>query len=302
MRTVFISILHYNSNSDTINCLNSLLEAKTENIKLVTIVLDNGSKEKLKVREEDYKEIGLEVMVQEVNLGFTGGHNLIWERVRDRDFDYLLLLNNDSLVGEDCIQELANACEEQKVGAVVPKIYFTKGCEFHTTRYTKDEKGRVFWFAGGYIDWANVESVHIGVDEVDHGQYDKVEDINFATGACLLIKKSVLLEIGLFDNRYFLYYEDADLGQKIIKNQKRLLYIPKAVVWHNNAGSSGSGSMLHDYYLTRNKILFGMKYAPVRTKAHLINNGLKLMFQGKKKKKIGARDYFLNKFGKGSYK
>ena len=302
MMTVIISILHYNSNTDTINCLKTLMNSQLGSIHLRTIVLDNGSKERLIINEKDYEKIGLEVIVGKENLGFTGGHNLVWDKVCKEEFDYFLLLNNDSLVDKACIETLVKACEQDEVGGVVPKIYFTKGHEFHASRYKDSEKGKVFWFAGGYIDWANVESVHRGVDEVDHGQYDREENIGFATGACFLLKKSIIEKIGLFDNRYFLYYEDADLSQKIIKSGKKLLYIPHAVVWHNNAGSSGSGSSLHDYYLTRNKILFGMKYAPIKTRLHLIKNGFALMAKGRPWQKKGAQDFFTNKFGKGSYK
>ncbi len=300
--TVFISILHYNSNVDTVNCLKTLMKSVCSGIDLRTIVLDNGSKERLNIDKSDYRKIGLEVIVGKENLGFTGGHNYIWDRICNEEFEYLLLLNNDSLVDERCIEALVKACGDQEVGGVVPKIYFTKGHEFHSTRYKDNEKGKVFWFAGGHIDWANVESIHRGVDEVDHGQYDKKETIGFATGACFLLKKNLLSKIGLFDNRYFLYYEDADLGQKVLRTGKKLLYVPQAIVWHNNAGSSGSGSSLHDYYLTRNKMLFGMKYAPFRTRLHLIKNGLSLIAKGRPWQKKGAQDFFTNKFGKGSYK
>jgi GT2 family glycosyltransferase len=278
------------------------MKSVTPGVQLRTIVLDNGSKERLDINEKDYQKIGLKVIVGKENLGFTGGHNLIWNKICNEEFDYFLLLNNDSLVDESCIKTLVNACEDEGIGGVVPKIYFTKGHEFHTTRYKENEKGKVFWFAGGHIDWANVESVHRGVDEVDHGQYDKKESISFATGACFLLKKTLLTKIGLFDNRYFLYYEDADLSQKVLQAGKKLLYVPEATVWHNNAGSSGSGSALHDYYLTRNKMLFGMKYAPIKTRLHLIKNGLTFIAKGRPWQKKGAQDFFTNKFGKGSYR
>ena len=298
---VIISILHYEKTQDTLECLNSVLRSNLEGIEIRTYVLDNGSSEKLVIDSKKYSQIGLVVLRSDKNTGFTGGHNLIYEKIQDMNFDYLLLLNNDSLLSEDCLKKLIKGSKKELVGAVVPKIYFTKGKEFHKDRYKESEKGKVIWYAGGLIDWDNVQSIHRGVDEVDVGQYDESCEINFATGACLLIKKEVIKKVGLFDERYFLYYEDADLSMRIVKSSFRILYYPEAYMWHNNAGSSSSGSELHDYYLTRNRLIFGMKYSPIVVRAHLLREALKQLINGRKWQKIGVKDYFLRKYGKGSF-
>lgn len=301
MQKVIISILHYNSNRDTVACLNSLLEANFKEINVKTYVLDNGSNETLDVDLELYKPIGLTLLKSGENLGFTGGHNLVYSRVKNFDFDFFLLLNNDSVVERDFLTQLLAGFSDN-VGGTVPKIYFTKGMEYHKSRYSKDEEGRVIWYAGGYFDWDNVMSVHRGVDEVDHGQYNTVSQTSFATGACFLIKNEVLKDIGLFDKRYFLYYEDADLSLKITSKGLKIMYIPDAIVWHNNAGSSGSGSELHDYYLSRNRMLFGMKFSPLKTKVALTRESLRLLYNGRKWQKRGIKDYYLRRFGRGSYR
>ena len=301
MQKVIISILHYNSNRDTIACLLSLSRADFKNIEVITYVLDNASKEELSSDSGACKEINLNILKVSTNLGFTGGHNYIYEKIKDEKFDYFLLLNNDSIVEKDFLKNLIEGFEDPGVGIAVPKIYFTKGREFHRNRYKKEELGKVFWYAGGHIDWQNVMSVHRGVDDVDSGQFDRKERVTFATGACLLIKKEVLSEIGLFDRRYFLYYEDADFNVRAQKKGYFIMYVPQSIVWHNNSGSSGSGSELHDYYLTRNRLLFGVKFAPFKTKQALIKEGLRLLVTGRKWQKNGVRDYFLKKFGKGSF-
>lgn len=301
MQKVIISILHYNSNKDTVACLDSLLSLQLKNTEVETYVLDNASLEELRVDTEKYKKIGLVVLKNNINLGFTGGHNLIYETVKNKDFDFFLLLNNDSQIEEKALQVMVDALDHPNKGAAVPKIYFTKGREFHKDRYKEGEHGKVFWYAGGSLDWRNVMSLHRGVDEVDRGQYDEETNIDFATGACLLIRREVLKKIGLFDERYFLYFEDADLSVRIRNAGFSLLYVPNAVVWHNNAGSSGSGSALHDYYLTRNRILFGMKFAPFKTKAALVRESMRLLVSGRKWQKIGISDYYLRRLGKGSF-
>lgn len=302
MQRAAVFILHYGKTSETITCINSLLNLNLSGIELSTFVLDNSSHEKLEIEVNKYSKIDLSLLHNKYNAGFTGGHNLIYEKVQDSDFQYFLLLNNDCILEKECIVNLLEAAEkDEKIGGVVPKIYFTKGREFHKDRYSEKQKGKVLWYAGGIVDWENVQSKHIGVDEVDKGQFEDKKEVDFATGACFLLKAEVIRKIGLFDEKYFLYFEDADLSQRIIRRGFKLIYQPKAVVWHNNAGSSGSGSELHDYYLTRNRMLFGMKYAPLRIKLHLLKESLRLLTTGRKWQRIGIRDYYIRKFGKGSY-
>lgn len=299
MSKIVISILHYNNQNDTIGCLDSIEDSDLRKLDLLVFVLDNGSKEKLNVDIKNYKSFKLEVVRVSDNLGFTGGHNYVYKHTRAFS-DFFLLLNNDSILQKEALKHLESSLVGNIAG-VVPKIYFTKGREYHKTRYAKEELGKIIWYAGGEIDWGNVVSKHFGLDEVDNGQFDKEIGITFATGACLLLRSEVIDKIGLFDDRYFLYYEDADLSKRISNAGYELKYIPEAIVWHSNAGSSGSGSELHDYYLTRNKLLFGMKFAPIRTKALLLKEALRIGTTGRKWQRKGVFDFFLNKLGKGSY-
>ena len=301
MQKIIISILHYNNIEDTINCLKSLLKLDLSNIDVETIVLDNGSKIELKVNVSEFDKIGLKVVRSNQNTGFAKGHNLIYEKIQDKEFNYFLILNNDCTMDEDSIKRLIDIFQNDKAGVAVPKIYFTKGYEFHGERYKENDKGKVLWYAGGKMDWEHVMSRHLGIDEVDKRQYEEMKQIDFATGACQLIKKEVIEKVGLFDEKYFLYYEDADLSQRILRAGFKILYQPKSIAWHNNAGASGSGSALHDYYLTRNRMLFGMKYAPLKIKALLIKESMRIFVTGRKWQRIGIRDYYLHKFNKGSF-
>ena len=79
-----------------------------------------------------------------------------------------MILNNDTLVSENLIGELLKVAQkDEKVGIVVPKIFFAAGYEFHKKLYQKNDLGRVIWYAGGRTDWQNMFGVHLGVDEVD---------------------------------------------------------------------------------------------------------------------------------------
>lgn len=296
---VVISILHYKNEKDTKACLSSLQKIDRKGINLKTIVVDNSQEVSLDLSEFD--DLNLELIKNIENLGFTGGHNTAFQRIKNESYDVFLLLNNDCIVDKDFLKEIIKPFEKKDVGATVSKIYFAKGNEYHKEKYKEKELGKVIWFAGGKMDWNTVSSVHIGVDEVDNGQYDEEKEVTFATGASIAVRKEILDKIGLFDDNYFLYYEDADLCTRINKSGFKLMYVPKSVVWHKNAGSSGSGSKLHDYYLTRNRLYFGVKYAPLKMKVLLIKEGLRLLRSGREWQKIGIRDYFLHKMGKGSF-
>lgn len=303
MKNVYISILNFNSRDETIKCLKSLKELKLNGFKINVCLIDNGSKENLDLKEDFISPIPLKIVKNVNNLGFAGGQNTGLRYAFGNNADYILVLNNDAILKNNALLEMLKTMEsDRNIGIVVPKIYFAKGFEYHKKRYKENELGKVFWYAGGEVDWKNVISFHRGVDEVDNGQYEKREETNYATGCCMLISRDVLEKVGLFDENYFLYYEDGDLSQRVKRNGFKIIYEPKAVCIHENAGSGGgSGSSLQDYYISRNRMLFGLKYAPIRAKIALIKESLKLLRNGRQWQKRGIEDFYKRKFKKGSF-
>ena len=152
------------------------------------------------------------------------------------------------------------------------------------------------------MDWDNIYGSNHGVDEVDKGQFEKTRETDFATGACMLLRSEALKDIGLFDEKYFMYLEDADLSEKLKKKGWEVLYTSKTEIWHKVAQSSGIGSDLNDYFITRNRLLFGMRYAKCRTKLALVRESFKLLLTGRRWQKTGVRDFYLGRFRKGSWK
>jgi GT2 family glycosyltransferase len=303
MVTVFLSLITYNSHERTLACLDSLNSLTLDGISLKVFVIDNASNVLFSLDGKRYKHIAPKVIRSEKNAGFSGGHNIVLHKAIQESADYAMVLNNDVVVDADLLEILVLCAESDKNAAILcPKIYFEKGSEFHKERYKPGELGKVIWYAGGEMDWKNIIGHHRGVDEVDDGIYNTAEVTEFATGCCMLLRVSVLKKIGFLDERYFLYYEDADLSQRVKNAGYTILYEPKGVLWHANAGSTGgSGSHLQDYFISRNRLLFGMTYAPLRTKIALLKESSLLIRTGRKWQKVGVRDYFRRKFGKGSY-
>lgn len=301
MINVALITINFNGDKDTHTCLLSVSKLSKNNIRLSVIVVDNGSEKNFALREDEKKD-NVICLRSEKNLGFTGGNNLGMQYALRNGADYILLLNNDTIVEKNLLNELVESINKNPLaGVAVPKIYFAKGHEYHKSKYKKEELGKVFWYAGGGIDWKNVYTFHRGVDEVDNGQYQKEENVDFATGCCMLIKRETLEKVGFFDDKFFLYFEDGDLSERIKKAGFSMRYVPTAIVWHINAGSSGSGSGLHDYYLTRNRMIFGMRYAPFKSKLALIKESMHLLISGREWQQKGIRDFYLGRLGKGSF-
>ncbi len=290
-------ILNWNGWNDTKECLESLGKIRQENFDHEILVIDNHSQDE-SVREIKKYFPNQKVISNSENLGFAGGNNVGLKYAIKNGADYVFILNNDTTLDENCIEELLKIAKEKQIGAVGPKIYFSPGREYHDS-YTKEERGKVIWFAGGVFDWNNIIGSHRGVDQVDRGQFDDESDCDFLTGCAMLIKTEVLRKTGIFDENYFLYLEDADLSERIKRVGFKLKFAPKAIVWHKNAASQGkTGSKLQDYYIIRNRMYFAQKFARIRTKLAIYREGTKLLLTSRRR---GVIDFIFGRMGKGSW-
>lgn len=297
-----IVLVNYNQNKITRECVDSLSKVDRSNNELEIFIVDNNSRENFEIKKEDYKNINVKLIKNNENLGFAQGSNIGIKEALNNGNDYVLILNNDTTQDAKFLLNLTSAMKNSSVGIVSPKIYFSKGREFHKDRYRKSDLGKVIWYAGGILDWNNVLASHRGVDEVDNGQFDKVSNTDFATGCAMLVKREVFDKIGLFDERYFLYLEDLDFSQRVRVAGLEIVFEPRSFIWHYNAASTGgSGSDVQDYFITRNRLLFAMKYASLRTKLALLRESIKLLISGRKWQRVGIRDFYLRRFGKGSF-
>lgn len=297
MKHVSIVIVNWNGKNDTIACLASIKAMRKKDTVVDTIVVDNGSTND-SVLAIKKAHPWVRIIELSSNLGFTGGNNVGMRSALLHKAEYIWLLNNDTIVDVDALS-LVKAFEDPSVGVAGSKIYFQKGHEYHKDRYTKNEQGKVVWYAGGIVDWENMYASHKGVDEVDHGQYEIASDTPFVTGCSFMVSSNVVEKLGVLDERYYLYLEDLDYCLRIKRAGFDLRYFPSSVIWHVNAGSSGgSGSKLHEYYMTRNRLLVGMRYAPNRTKLALIREAGRFLMSGSAIKKRAVFDAFFGKWGK----
>lgn len=213
--------------------------------------------------------------IHDKNGGYAYGINQGVKKALLDGYELFCPMNCDVTVKDDFVANVKQSILDNPSSIIGGKIYYHSGYEYHKDRYTDADLGKVFWYAGGYTDWKNVYTTHRGVDEVDKGQYDKQEKTTFITGCLMAYDKSVVDKIGHWDDEYFLFYEDADYCARAMKAGIPLIYNPTIVMWHKSGQStSGAASSFQQKYLQRNRLKFGLRFAPWRTKFHLIKNFL----------------------------
>lgn len=293
--------LHYKNLSDTIGLLSSLAKATVPKGSHLSIyVVDNEGSAKLKeTLVKKFPKVRL--LIPGSNLGFAAGNNLGFTAALDAGDEIIGTINNDTYVAKDFVKSILDSpINDKTVGLVGGLIYFAPGFEFHQ-KYSPSESGKVIWYAGGKFDWDNILGSNDHVDEVDHGQFQDPAETAFISGALLLARAEVFRKIGLFDENYFMYLEDVDLSHRARLAGFRLVFDPRIKLWHKVAAGSAIGSDLNDYFITRNRLYFGLKYAKPRTKFALVREALRFFLAGRPAQRLAVLDYFTGRLGKGSF-
>lgn len=298
MLKIAIVSVNFNGEKDTLELLESLKQLQTTTYELRTIVVDNGSSDNF-VENASKKYPSVDILQTGINKGFSGGYNRGIEHALIWGADYVLIINNDALTPDRKLLPtlLETFRKEPKAGIVSPKILFAPGYEFHKDRYKEEDKGKVIWFAGGKFDWNNCFSIHRGIDEVEDEIYSNQMEIDFATGCCFLVKREALEKVGLFNENYFAYFEDAEYSKRVLDAGFKIFYNGQTSIYHKVSQTTEVGSSLTDYYLTRNRLYFGFKYALRRTKFALWRQALTHFLFGRKAQREAVWDFFSAKTG-----
>lgn len=247
-KSLAVIILNMNGCDVLTDCLDTI--RKSHYTDFFTIVVDNASTDNtVETLQRDYPEV--DVISLPENLGFTGGNNKGMERALERGASALLLLNNDTILDEDCLGEMMRGLESSPdIGAVTPKIYFHTHPDF-------------IWCAGGtYSLWTGIARHHGLRKSKDDPRYSKEEDVGFATGCALCVKREVADKIGLLDDDLFIYNEDGDYSLRIRAAGYRIRYIPSSVMWHREGWDSrrSSGQKRRLHLCTRNILRIHKKH------------------------------------------
>lgn len=297
--SVGVVVINLNQKKLVEDFIQELTAQRFRNFKLYLV--DNGSDGSQQVDDivEEYNWV-IHLKTGK-NLGFTGGNNIGIQAALEDGHDFIWIVNNDTRLDKDCLKNLVEyLVKHPGVGILGPKIFF------------ENETNRI-WFAGGRISWQRPfpysVNTHVGERVLDQGQFDKTTEVDFITGASMLVRSEVMQKIGGFDNRYFAYFEDADLSLRIQQLGYKTVYYPKAKMWHIVGVFSGMTSPRSSYYQIRNSLLFVSEWGPWWSKilAYLnmifmaTKNLVKLFIPNKRKyaiAQLGAvKDFVFGNFG-----
>ncbi len=243
---VYFCLVNWNQHDDTAECIDSLQHVDYPNYRV--IVIDNGSGDGSGKRlREDH--LWATVIENENNLGFAAGNNVGMRYALEKGADYVFLLNNDTVVDQRLLEPLVEVAEsDDSIGIVGPAIYcYSQRHVFWAAAMEKSiPKGKLF-----------PQYMMRACGEVDRGQYRRVEDVDMINACALLIKRKVIEEIGLLDERFFMYNEDSDWNDRAASAGYRIVYVPRAKIWHKGSVSlGGENSPTNWFYTVRNEFFF----------------------------------------------
>jgi hypothetical protein len=179
------------------------------------------------------------------NWGFSAGNNRGIQQALDMGFESILLLNNDTTVAADCIEEMLRVLDsDPAIAGVCPKIYFA------------GERNQL-WYAGAEFSLWTSRSRYTGWKQEDVGQYDHIRSISQATGCAMLVRRSAIERVGMLNPNYWAYLEDLEWSVRFLQHGLRVMYAPAARVWHEDGGSFNlAGSQDRRQYFTTRNLLY----------------------------------------------
>jgi len=230
---ISIIILNYNAGDLLTECVNSILKSFYKNYEI--ILVDNNSKDNShNICKKQFPQIKLIVNVK--NLGYCEGNNVGIKTAKGK---FIVILNPDTIVDPNWLDELINAYEENGDGFYQPKFLATSD---HSLLLSTGNMIQIFGF--GYSR---------SKGEKDKNQYEQFEKIDYASGTCIFTSKNVLEKIGLFDPFLFAFHDDLELCWRGALNNFSSFYVPKSIVYHPLEGSSFGWSSLKFKLLERNR-------------------------------------------------
>jgi GT2 family glycosyltransferase len=228
--------------------------AEEKKIKISEYTLDEVENRKLKGLNDNLEydsNYHFILIKSSENHGFAEGNNIGIRFALDYlDPDYILLLNNDTVVDVNFLDGMVKLAEtDEKIGILGPKVYY----------YDKPD---VINSAGVKMNWRLGIGKNIGIKEVDNGQFEDILELDSLIGACLLIKSSVFKKIGLMDGKFFLLLEETDFCFRARINDFKIIFFPKSKIYHKE-GFSGKLNPASLYYRSRNRLFLIRKHQPV---------------------------------------
>ncbi len=244
--SVSVIVLNFNGRHLLAECLDALLQQTFGDREI--IVVDNGSSDGSAAFVDERYGKSVRLIRSSENLGFAGGNNLGMNEAKGR---YVALINNDAVADPHWLEELLRTAEDsdRAVGMWTSKVLFY------------DDRSRID--TAGHLIYPDGLNRGRGKNELDAGQYDRIEEVFFPSGCAALFRKDLLDTVGGFDQDFFAYGDDADLGIKARLAGWTCLFVPGSVVFHKSSATAGTYSPMKAYLVERNRVWVLVKYFPL---------------------------------------
>lgn len=233
-------ILNWNKAKDTLACLDSL------GPEIASVIVDNCSQNNsLEIIRQAKPDVPL--LALEENCGYAGGNNsgIAWALAQN--CEWILLLNDDVHLAPGGLETLLLAGQNN------PRAGFVGPLVLHC------QPDNVIQSAGGWLD-SRWRTGHRGENQLECGQYQQIESMAWLSGCVLLVRSQMVCEIGLLDERYFLYEEDLDWCLRGRKAGWDVLFVPQVKAWHAGVNPNYEPKPYVTYYMTRNHLLLLAKH------------------------------------------
>jgi GT2 family glycosyltransferase len=247
-------ILNTNRREDTLQCLESLQRSTYSNHKI--IVLDNHSTDgSVEAIQDTYPDV--QIVPLEKNLGYAGNNNVGIEIALEQGAEWVFVLNEDILLESGCLEKLIEVGEcDPRIGILGPLVY-------HHSEPT------VIQSAGGMLGdhW---QSIHLGKDEPDHGQFVSPHPVEWISGCAILLRRQAIEQAGMLDASFFIYWEETEWCIRIGRAGWKIIHVPQAHIWHKGVQRNYEPKPSFIYYGTRNHLRTLQKHqAPLRVKSYV---------------------------------
>jgi GT2 family glycosyltransferase len=291
-------VLTWNSADCITECLKSLQDS---HLRTEIVVVDNDSKDNTReIIGSQFPTV--RCINTRANLGYAGGNNVgIKYALEELNATYIFILNPDATIDPNCLNKLVARMKSEKRLAGVSPIIYKHG-------------SKEIWYAGSDINWKTGATPHIGFRETDVNKYRKNKYTQRLNGCAMLLRTEAVKEVGLMDEKYFLYYEETDWSVRFTKAGYMLGLEPSARADHQvSTSTGGSTSPLYQYYMSRNKLYFIHKFQPRRFHSFVWHStlhyavdllrifhhrGFMVTYKIAKARARGYKDYWMSNFGK----
>ena len=262
---VFAVTLNWKQRFDTAECIRALQQLDYPNYEIVAI--DNGSGDgSVEYLREQFRDT-IYIVANRENLGYSDGFNSGIDYAMKHGAQYILILNNDTKIDPAALSELVKTAEsDPKIAFVSGKVYFY-------------ETPNILQTVGKKSHPITIVGAHVGANEEDRGQYEKEEDYEFIDDVYLLVRASVVKELGSYDPLFFLYFEETDWCARVRRAGYRIVYTPGAKIWHKGSLSSGGGqNPVNTFWTARNRYPFMRRNgSPKQWRLFLLHNFFKVI-------------------------